>query len=75
MSPKAAAATFPACSVGTVHPGWADPVAFAHRFQEKGNLEVLLFSIQSKLRANNRKLYVPKEGKSISDINKVKRGR
>ncbi|XP_070805867.1 LOW QUALITY PROTEIN: spectrin beta chain, non-erythrocytic 4 [Pituophis catenifer annectens] len=41
------------------------------KFQEKGNLEVLLFSIQSKLRANNRKLYVPKEGKSISDINKA----
>ncbi|XP_013911873.1 PREDICTED: spectrin beta chain, non-erythrocytic 4 [Thamnophis sirtalis] len=41
------------------------------KFQEKGNLEVLLFSIQSKLRANNRKLYVPKEGRSISDINKA----
>ncbi|XP_061453386.1 spectrin beta chain, non-erythrocytic 4 isoform X2 [Rhineura floridana] len=41
------------------------------KFQEKGNLEVLLFSIQSKLRANNRKLYVPKEGKGISDINKA----
>ncbi|XP_048348815.1 spectrin beta chain, non-erythrocytic 4 isoform X2 [Sphaerodactylus townsendi] len=41
------------------------------RFQEKGNLEVLLFSIQSKLRANNRKLYIPGEGKSISDINKA----
>ncbi|XP_016160407.1 PREDICTED: spectrin beta chain, non-erythrocytic 4, partial [Ficedula albicollis] len=41
------------------------------RFQEKGNLEVLLFTIQSKLRATNRKLYVPSEGKSISDINKA----
>uniref|UniRef100_A0ABM5ETH6 Spectrin beta chain n=1 Tax=Pogona vitticeps TaxID=103695 RepID=A0ABM5ETH6_9SAUR len=41
------------------------------KFQEKGNLEVLLFSIQSKLRANNHKLYVPKENKSISDINKA----
>ncbi|KAM8794004.1 spectrin beta chain, non-erythrocytic 4 [Eudromia elegans] len=41
------------------------------KFQEKGNLEVLLFSIQSKLRATNRKLYVPSEGKSISDINKA----
>ena len=41
------------------------------RFQEKGNLEVLLFTIQSKLRANNQKLYVPHEGKLISDINKV----
>lgn len=45
------------------------------RFQEKGNLEVLLFTIQSKLRATNRKLYVPSEGKSISDINKVLVGR
>ncbi|KAJ6663653.1 hypothetical protein lerEdw1_009732 [Lerista edwardsae] len=41
------------------------------KFQEKGNLEVLLFSIQSKLRASNRKLYVPREGRSISDINKA----
>uniref|UniRef100_A0A663FIS6 Spectrin beta chain n=1 Tax=Aquila chrysaetos chrysaetos TaxID=223781 RepID=A0A663FIS6_AQUCH len=41
------------------------------KFQEKGNLEVLLFTIQSKLRANNRKLYIPSEGKSISDINKA----
>ncbi|KAM9260145.1 LOW QUALITY PROTEIN: spectrin beta chain, non-erythrocytic 4-like [Morus bassanus] len=41
------------------------------KFQEKGNLEVLLFTIQSKLRANNRKLYVPSDGKSISDINKA----
>lgn len=49
-------------------------MVFARRFQEKGNLEVLLFSIQSKLRANNRKLYVPREGRSISDINKVGRG-
>uniref|UniRef100_A0A803WE02 Calponin-homology (CH) domain-containing protein n=1 Tax=Ficedula albicollis TaxID=59894 RepID=A0A803WE02_FICAL len=40
-------------------------------FTEKGNLEVLLFTIQSKLRATNRKLYVPSEGKSISDINKA----
>lgn len=47
------------------------PVLSPGRFQEKGNLEVLLFTIQSKLRATNRKLYVPSEGKSISDINKV----
>ncbi|KPP77173.1 spectrin beta chain, non-erythrocytic 4-like, partial [Scleropages formosus] len=40
------------------------------KFQEKGNLEVLLFTIQSKLRANNQKPYVPHEGKMISDINK-----
>uniref|UniRef100_W5NBC3 Spectrin beta chain n=1 Tax=Lepisosteus oculatus TaxID=7918 RepID=W5NBC3_LEPOC len=42
-----------------------------NKFQEKGNLEVLLFTIQSKLRANNQKPYVPKEGKLISDINKA----
>ncbi|XP_068935618.1 spectrin beta chain, non-erythrocytic 4 isoform X1 [Petaurus breviceps papuanus] len=41
------------------------------KFQEKGNLEVLLFSIQSKLRASNRRLYVPREGCSIADINKA----
>lgn len=32
---------------------------------------MLLFTIQSQLRAANRKLYVPGEGRSISDINKV----
>ncbi|XP_035240586.1 spectrin beta chain, non-erythrocytic 4-like isoform X2 [Anguilla anguilla] len=41
------------------------------KFQEKGNLEVLLFTIQSKLRANNQKPYMPQEGKLISDINKA----
>ncbi|KAM3874774.1 spectrin beta chain, non-erythrocytic 4 [Diretmus argenteus] len=41
------------------------------KFQEKGNLEVLLFTIQSKLRANNQKPFVPHDGKLISDINKA----
>uniref|UniRef100_A0A8C5KXA3 Spectrin beta chain n=1 Tax=Jaculus jaculus TaxID=51337 RepID=A0A8C5KXA3_JACJA len=41
------------------------------KFQEKGNLEVLLFSIQSKLRAYNRRLYVPREGCGIWDIDKA----
>ncbi|XP_023198554.1 spectrin beta chain, non-erythrocytic 1-like isoform X3 [Xiphophorus maculatus] len=41
------------------------------KFTEKGNLEVLLFTIQSKMRANNQKVYIPKEGKLISDINKA----
>lgn len=41
---------------------------------EKGNLEVLLFTVQSRMRANNQKVYVPREGKLISDINKVGRG-
>uniref|UniRef100_A0A8C9P1S4 Calponin-homology (CH) domain-containing protein n=1 Tax=Spermophilus dauricus TaxID=99837 RepID=A0A8C9P1S4_SPEDA len=41
------------------------------KFQEKGNLEVLLFSIQSKLRACNRCLFVPREGCGIWDIDKA----
>uniref|UniRef100_A0A8C5SRJ9 Spectrin beta chain n=1 Tax=Laticauda laticaudata TaxID=8630 RepID=A0A8C5SRJ9_LATLA len=40
------------------------------KFTEKGNLEVLLFTIQSKMRANNQKVYTPREGRLISDINK-----
>jgi len=39
------------------------------KFMEKGNLEVLLFTLQSKMRANNKNPYFPKEGKTISDIN------
>ncbi|XP_072302377.1 spectrin family protein isoform X2 [Eucyclogobius newberryi] len=41
------------------------------KFTEKGNLEILLFTIQSKMRANNQKVYMPREGKLISDINKA----
>ncbi|XP_062823284.1 spectrin beta chain, erythrocytic isoform X3 [Anolis carolinensis] len=41
------------------------------KFQEKGNLEVLLFSIQSRMRANNQKVYTPNEGKLVSDINRA----
>lgn len=43
----------------------------ALRFQEKGNLEVLLFTIQSRMRANNQRVYTPKEGVLVADINKV----
>lgn len=51
----------------------SDPdLASCPRFTEKGNLEVLLFTIQSKLRANNQKVYTPREGRLISDINKVR---
>lgn len=49
----------------------AEFVLLCFRFTEKGNLEVLLFTIQSKMRANNQKVYTPREGKLISDINKV----
>ncbi|XP_037917699.1 spectrin beta chain isoform X4 [Hermetia illucens] len=41
------------------------------KFVEKGNLEVRLFTLQSRMRANNQKPYTPKEGKMISDINKA----
>uniref|UniRef100_A0A8D0G7F9 Spectrin beta chain n=1 Tax=Sphenodon punctatus TaxID=8508 RepID=A0A8D0G7F9_SPHPU len=41
------------------------------KFQEKGNLEVLLFTIQSRMRANNQKVYTPPEGKLVSDINRA----
>ena len=41
------------------------------KFMEKGNLEVLLFTLQSKMRANNKVPYFPKEGKMISDINRA----
>uniref|UniRef100_A0A8C8XDM1 Spectrin beta chain n=1 Tax=Panthera leo TaxID=9689 RepID=A0A8C8XDM1_PANLE len=40
------------------------------KFQEKGNLEVLLFTIQSRMRANNQKVYTPHDGKLVSDINR-----
>lgn len=41
------------------------------KFGEKGNLEVLLFTIQSKIRAQNQRPYLPREGKLISDINRA----
>ncbi|XP_048218660.1 spectrin beta chain, erythrocytic [Perognathus longimembris pacificus] len=41
------------------------------KFQEKGNLEVLLFTIQSRMRANNQKVYIPHDGKLVSDINRA----
>ena len=44
---------------------------FDLRFVEKGNLEVQLFILTSKLRANHQKMYTPPENKALSDINKV----
>ncbi|CAF1170255.1 unnamed protein product [Adineta ricciae] len=41
------------------------------RFAEKGNLEVLLFTLQSKERANQQVPFQPREGKMISDINRA----
>lgn len=46
-------------------------VLVCFRFQEKGNLEVLLFTIQSRMRANNQRVYTPKEGVLVADINRV----
>uniref|UniRef100_A0A8D3DJ88 Spectrin beta chain n=1 Tax=Scophthalmus maximus TaxID=52904 RepID=A0A8D3DJ88_SCOMX len=41
------------------------------KFQEKGNLEVLLFTIQSRMRANNQRVFTPKEGALVADINRA----
>ncbi|XP_038035588.2 spectrin beta chain, erythrocytic isoform X2 [Anas platyrhynchos] len=41
------------------------------KFQEKGNLEVLLFTIQSRMRANNQRVYTPHEGRLVCDINRA----
>lgn len=41
------------------------------KFDEKGELEVLLFTLQSAMRANNQRPFVPREGKLIADINRV----
>ena len=41
------------------------------RFIEKGELEILLFKIQSQMRGNNLKPYQPPEGKLVADINKA----
>ncbi|GAV05346.1 hypothetical protein RvY_15494 [Ramazzottius varieornatus] len=39
------------------------------KFVEKGNLEMTLFAIQSKLRAHDLRAYIPPQAKSIADIN------
>uniref|UniRef100_A0A1I8IZD5 Calponin-homology (CH) domain-containing protein n=1 Tax=Macrostomum lignano TaxID=282301 RepID=A0A1I8IZD5_9PLAT len=41
------------------------------KFTEKGNLEIQLFTIQQKMRANNQRPYFPKEEKMVSEINKA----
>ncbi|KAJ8340937.1 hypothetical protein SKAU_G00332280 [Synaphobranchus kaupii] len=41
------------------------------KFQEKGNLEVLLFTIQSRMRSNNQRVYTPREGALVADINRA----
>ena len=41
------------------------------KFKEKGELEVLLFTLLSKMRANNQKPFRPREGHSVAEINKA----
>ena len=41
------------------------------KFQEKGNLEILLHTIQSRMRGNNQRPYVPREGKMVADVNRA----
>ncbi|XP_058280277.1 LOW QUALITY PROTEIN: spectrin beta chain, non-erythrocytic 2-like [Hirundo rustica] len=41
------------------------------RFEDKGSLEVLLFSLRSLLRANNQRQFVPREGTHSADINRA----
>jgi spectrin beta len=41
------------------------------RFQEKGELEMLLFSLLSQMRANNQRAFLPREGRTIADINRA----
>uniref|UniRef100_A0A1I8EKU7 Spectrin beta chain n=1 Tax=Wuchereria bancrofti TaxID=6293 RepID=A0A1I8EKU7_WUCBA len=41
------------------------------KFNEKGELEVLLFTIRSRMRANNQRPYLPRDGKLIADINRA----
>ena len=40
------------------------------KFDEKGAIEVLLFDIQSQMRADNRVPWTPAEGKLIADVQK-----
>ncbi|KAI1288342.1 Spectrin beta chain [Halotydeus destructor] len=41
------------------------------KFAEKGDLELLLFTLQSKMRAKNMSPFQPREGRMISDVNRA----
>ncbi|CAI9556896.1 unnamed protein product [Staurois parvus] len=41
------------------------------KFKEKGDLEVQLFTIQSRMRENKQRVYVPRDGQLVSDINRA----
>ena len=44
---------------------------FFIRYVERGNIEATYFAIQTKIRAQRMRLYVPTEGKLISDVEKA----
>ena len=44
---------------------------FLFRYKEKGNIEAHFFSIQTNLKAQGIRYYVPPEGKMVSDIERA----
>ncbi len=41
------------------------------RYRERGNIEVHFFNIQTKLKSNGQRHWVPPEGKLVSDIERA----
>ena len=51
---------------------WSLFISHYVRYTERGNLEIHLFNVQTKLRAARQKTWYPPDGKLVSDINKVR---